>query len=112
MPHSRSCFLAGVLLLQSGCALPIFSRHRQNSESPVAEAAPDLESRDIARTTPTADRPLADRRGSEWEAGPSGRSIPELLTAAARFERDGDRAAARKTYEQVLRLDPEQPDAH
>src|SRR5215471_3102888 len=111
MRHSASRLLATSLLLMSGCALPIFSRHKQNGESPVAEAAPELEPRDITRKS-TTDRTLPEHRASEGDSGPSGRSIPELLAAASRSERDGDHAAARRSCEDVLRLDPDQPDAH
>lgn len=117
MLHFAYWLLVPLCLLLSGCASPFFSglssRSQPASNSTDRESSGNLPSEDAPRNPPVSDRSApSDGRAVAARSAAAERSVSELLAAGLRNQRAERIDAACKDYDQVLRQDPANADAH
>ena len=116
MPHSAHWLPATVLMLLTGCASPMLSgqssRGHTGSTSPDRDIASDPAPPAGAGDSQISNRKPRDSHAASRETAAPERRTPDLLAAASRSRRAGKLAAARMSYDQVLRIDPENSEAH
>jgi len=116
MPHSVHRLPVTVLMLLTGCASPMLSGQmslgRRGSVTPASDIASDPALPGATRDSQLANRKPSENRNSTRETPALERRTQELLAAGSRSRRDGKLAAARMSYEQVLRIDRENSEAH
>jgi Tfp pilus assembly protein PilF len=107
---------ATLLMILTGCASPMFSgmvsRGHQGPASSDRDVAADSGSSAATRDLEISKQKLTESRAAARDTPRFERRIHELLLAASRSRRAGELAAARTSYDQVLRIDAGNSEAH
>ncbi len=111
MSHSAYRPLAAMLMLLSGCASPLFSglSSRIQTDSPSAgqKTSGLSTSPNAAGNSNSPDPRLSDNRTADRQTPSSAQRLSDLLAAASRKQAAGKIFEAKRDYEQVLLLDPQ-----